>query len=130
MTIGNFADAMLAAMGGGQFLGEGCDRKAWLVNGVVYKTPQSHHATYYQNREYQNMTTASPSVPWLRIPDIAQYDVNGIPINAMTYVNGTHRFDWDESLVSALGEINMEDTCEGNVLLDDNGTYWVVDFGE
>ena len=89
MTIGNAHDAALAATCPEDFfLGEGCTRQTYLINGVVYKVPAPLFAgdSNANAIEYANAERIRPLLPvGFAIPQMTMYD----DILAAEFVNGT-----------------------------------------
>src|ERR1044071_1871376 len=99
MTVGNFADAMLATMGGGTLIGQGSDRKAYLIGDTVYKVPynNSPYYMYYHNRELYNMgRVKTKPTDKVQVPEITRYECGDIAVNALPYIVGTFKFDWND----------------------------------
>src|SRR6478609_7149367 len=91
--IGNLNDAALAANGLAEPIGIGSYRRAYLINGVVYKVTydgdgRGDNANLYEWDTYVSFN-GWPDLPkGIRVPETSLWPVGGMPVIAMTYVDG------------------------------------------
>lgn len=141
--IGNKTDAFTALQesfahgeGGQYFLGAGGNRKAYLINDIVYKV--DHHPTFSSNAaEYTWWTDVLSTVEIpddiaIRFVQVHQYEFRIddvlIFVNAMPFIkghpcpNGSLPFREDDFCQ----DLGLTDICADNALYAD-GIYHVVD---
>jgi hypothetical protein len=138
---GNEIDAKSALMGFGEFIGSGCDRRAYLINNVVYKVQQRNR--FRANEvEFENFRDHEET-DRIKFPANHLYYIDGNAVMAMEYIDGTcvgecyciedleacNETCLDELEVNDLLELGMTDICYGNVIRKDSFLY-IVDFGE
>ena len=140
--VGNIDDAALAARDiAGYRLGIGAYRKTYLINGVVYKVTYDGdgRGDNANLSEWSNYTDTG--VPFVRFPETTLWPVGGMPVIAMTYVDGLLMGECyctpDEECQDSCLSDDERDMIEkvtgvcdlgyGNVIVTP-GVYWVVDF--
>ena len=152
--VGNVRDAMQCT--NGVLIGEGCYRKAWLYNAVVYKVLyNSDNTRYGLADENQDEVEAVWSVlnegrlpAHISVPPVTNYQFDTgelVSVNAMPFIEGrlvgecfcsTRELATDihktscipQSIVDEINDLTgLLDLGYGNVILDDNGVYHVID---
>lgn len=88
--VGNITDATTALDGRGQYLDEGCVRKAYLINGIVYKVCFSPNDDWFNENEpvYVNEVRAKNTRHDVIIPEVTSYVVGERIVNAIEFVDG------------------------------------------
>lgn len=142
---GTMTDAAYAAtLPGACFLGEGSFRVAYLINGIVYKVTWDgdgcgDNANLSEWEHYHKVVASLPV--GVKVPATTLYPVGGMPVIAMEHVKGltmgecycTPDEECDDDclpteIVDSLYRAGLSDCGYGNVIRDERGTYWVVDF--
>jgi len=152
MAIGNQTDAQRVLYGQGRYLGEGCTRTVYLLNGVVYKVGVSLEDDYVNSYEYDKACELrnSPTLPDdVRIPEFSIYTVRDRQIIATEYIDGLPCTDYCVSKVAGkdcncadaygqyclskpeaymLEDISYDSVSFGNTYYR-NGYFYIVDLG-
>lgn len=121
-----------------EVIGEGSYRVVYRQGNVVYKVEYDEGITAHANEfEWENYKGFHSLPANVLIPDMELYHVDGIPVIAAEYIDGTAMGDCESSCygdecIGACLPIELEhdlfeyDLCYGNVIFD-GGTYWIVD---
>lgn len=92
--VGNANDALTALNEyregiGMSFIGEGCSRSAFLINGVVYKIHNGGSGGYENNEEITRANIMRPYLPQgFAIPEMSLFVVENEDILACEYIDG------------------------------------------
>lgn len=146
VNIGNSADAELAVREqenhsysnpSPRYIGAGGSRRAFLINGIVYKV--QHMTSYTSNMaEYSFWTevlyrTVVPHHMRIRFLPVTMYEITGGVhgteyVNAMPYIDGDDAGDdlTDDEL-NWLGNLGLFDMCADNLRYGNDGYIYVVD---
>lgn len=88
--VGNITDATAALDGTAEYLDEGCLRKAYLINGIVYKVCFSPNDDWFNENEPEavNEVRAKNTRHDVVIPEVTSYVIGGRVVNAIEFVDG------------------------------------------
>lgn len=131
--IGNERDARLAALGAFAEVGSGTGRAAYrkALDDVVYKIGW-YRSNWSNDNELKVWTKLQGvDVPEkIGIPEVTQYDIDGLHVNAMPYIRGEHVIIYDEfedAEYQWCRVHRMSDLHKGNVIKDADGKVWIID---
>ena len=92
--VGNAHDALIALNEyregiGMSYIGEGCSRSAYLINGVVYKIHNLGSGGLENAEEITRANLMRPFLPkGFAIPEMTLFEINGEEILACEYIDG------------------------------------------
>jgi hypothetical protein len=133
--VGNENDAALALSGNLPMIGEGCTRRVYLSDGVVYKVEYFDTVHHTSNADEYALASTLVVPAGMAIPNVTLYP-NGVL--AMEYVDGEYRGECyclpneehygchDDETTARLSEIGLDVPTWGNTVYRD-GMLWLID---